>query len=77
MQGFEVGNLSVKIADTRIDRDANGGSFMRYEDLEEVTEWLAYLDGPGVLVLGQPLLEADASDTLFGRDPLPLQQRPR
>lgn len=67
LQGFEVGSLSIKIADTRIDRDANGGSFMRYEDLEEVSDWLAALAGPGVLVLGQPLLEADASETILDR----------
>ena len=63
LQGFEVGNLSVRSADTRIDRDAQGGSFMLYEDLKEVRKWLASLEGPGVLVLGQPLLEADAPET--------------
>ncbi len=63
LQGFEVGNLSVKIADTRIDRDTQGGSFMLYENLEEVREWIASLGGPGVLVLGQPLLQADTPET--------------
>jgi hypothetical protein len=58
--GFNIGNLSVKVVDTRIDRDTSGIRFMLYENLQEVQAWLSALTGPGVLVLGQPLLKADA-----------------
>jgi len=37
---------------------------MLYENLEEVKDWLTSLDGPGVLVLGQPLLKTDTTETL-------------
>jgi hypothetical protein len=67
LQGFDVGNISVKIADTRIDRDTSGIRFMLYENLEEVKDWISSLKGPGVLVIGQPLLEADAPETVKDR----------
>lgn len=63
LQGFKIGNLSVKVVDTRIDRDASGIRFMLYENLEEVQDWLSSLKAPGVLVLGQALLKADAIQT--------------
>ncbi len=63
LQGFEIGNLSMKVVDTRIDRDTAGIRFMLYENLQEAQDWLSSLKGPGVLVLGQPLLEADAIQT--------------
>lgn len=53
---FEVGPLSVCIADTRIHRDKNGERFMEESDLKAVGEWIEGLQGPGVLVVGQPLL---------------------
>ena len=62
-QGFEIGNLSVKIVDTRIDRDTSSIRFMLYENLEKVQDWLSGLNGPGLLVLGQPLLKVDAVQT--------------
>lgn len=67
LHGFDVGRLSIKIADTRIDRDTSGIRFMLYENIEEVKDWINSLDGPGVLVLGQPLLTADAPETFKGR----------
>jgi hypothetical protein len=67
LQGFKIGNLSVKVADTRIDRDTSGLRFMLYENLQEVLDWLSSLTGPGVLVLGQPLLEADSLQTWKNR----------
>jgi hypothetical protein len=63
LQGFKIGNLSVKVVDTRIDRDTSGIRFMLYENLQEVQDWLTSLTGPGILVLGQPLLKADAIQT--------------
>jgi hypothetical protein len=67
LQGFEVGRVSVKIADTRIDRDTSNIRFMLYENLEAVKDWISSLDGPGLLVIGQPFLRADAPETLKGR----------
>src|SRR5918998_299070 len=67
LQGFDVGNLSFKIVDTRIDRDTPGIRFMLHENLEEVKDWISSLKGPGVLVIGQPILEADATETVKDR----------
>ena len=67
LQGFDVGTLSFKVADTRIDRDTPRIRFMLHENLEEVKDWISSLKGPGVLVIGQPLLEADATETVKDR----------
>jgi hypothetical protein len=67
LEGFDVGRVSLKVADTRIDRDTSNIRFMLYENLEEVKDWISSLHGPGVLVLGQPLLRAEAHETLMGR----------
>lgn len=53
---FEVPPLSVCVADTRINRDTEGMRFMRDEDLTRVGRWIEGLQGPGVLVVGQPVL---------------------
>ncbi|CAA9456556.1 MAG: hypothetical protein AVDCRST_MAG58-1452 [uncultured Rubrobacteraceae bacterium] len=53
---FEVPPLSVCIADTRINRDTKGLRFMRDEDLESLGRWIEGLEGPGILVVGQPVL---------------------
>jgi hypothetical protein len=53
---FEVPPLSFCIADTRINRDVKGAQFMDEEDLEAVKDWVGHLEGPGVLVVGQPVL---------------------
>jgi hypothetical protein len=53
---FEVPPLSFCIADTRINRDVKGTQFVDEEDLELVKEWIEDLQGPGVLVVGQPVL---------------------
>jgi hypothetical protein len=51
---LRVGNLSLLVADTRIDRDADERRFMTDADLGRVCDWIRDLDGPGLLVLGQP-----------------------
>jgi phosphodiesterase/alkaline phosphatase D-like protein len=53
---FEVPPLSICVADTRINRDNKGIRFMKDEDLESVGRWIEELQGPGVLVVGQPVL---------------------
>jgi hypothetical protein len=53
---FEVPPVSVCIADTRINRDTKGVRFLRDEDLSAVRRWIEGLQGPGVLVVGQPVL---------------------
>lgn len=71
MQGFEVGegpqNISVKVVDTRIDRYPSWVRFMLHENLQELKSWIAGLGGPGVLVLGQPLLESEGRPKLADR----------
>lgn len=53
---LEVPPLSIRIADTRIDRDTKGRRFMKDEDLRAVGRWIEGLQGPGLLVVGQPVL---------------------
>ena len=62
---IKVGRLSVCIADTRIHRDSKGTRFMKDEDLEAVEQWIDKLQGPGVLVIGQPVLARENSIRSF------------
>jgi hypothetical protein len=57
IQRFEVPPLSFLIADTRMNRSPRETEFMLESDLDAVEDWIEALDGPGVLVLGQPLLQ--------------------
>jgi hypothetical protein len=56
VEQFSVSPLSFCIADTRINRDENLKNFMLDADLIKVGAWINGLQGPGVLVLGQPIL---------------------
>jgi hypothetical protein len=58
---LEVPPLSFCVADTRINRDIRGERFMRDEDLKAVGRWIEGLRGPGVLVVGQPVLVEEKS----------------
>jgi len=58
---FDVPPLSVCVADTRINRDTKGVRFMKDEHLESVGRWMEGLEGPGVLVVGQPVLAEGGS----------------
>lgn len=51
---FDVSPLSFMIADTRIDRDNK--TFIPKARFANVEAWVKGLKGPGVLVIGQPLL---------------------
>lgn len=57
LQQFEVPPVRFMIADTRMNRSRDETSFMLDADLEAVGAWVAGLRGPGVLVIGQPLLQ--------------------
>jgi hypothetical protein len=58
---FSVGTLSFCIADTRINRRADRTRFMDDVDLQVVDTWVRNLQGPGVLVVGQPILSEQTS----------------
>jgi len=60
---FKVGALSFCNADTRFFRGHGGGNdnFMQPQDLQAIGNWLENLDGPGVLVVGQPLFSNTGS----------------
>jgi hypothetical protein len=60
-QQFSVGNLSFFAADTRVFREEGERRFMRDDDLAMALEWLRSLEGPGVLVVGQPLFHKAAN----------------
>ena len=53
---FDVPPVSFCVADTRINRDAGGERFMNDDDLDAAGRWIGGLQGPGVLMLGQPIL---------------------
>jgi hypothetical protein len=60
---IELDGLSILVADTRTDRDADptpAGRFMSDDDLQAVSRWAAALDSPGCLVLGQLLFTGNA-----------------
>jgi hypothetical protein len=54
---FSVPPVSFLLADTRINRDGDRKNFMKPSDLDQVAQWVEQLQGPGVLVIGQPLLQ--------------------
>ncbi len=60
---FKVGALSFCNADTRFFRGHGGGNdnFIQPPDLQTIGNWLANLDGPGVLVVGQPIFSETGS----------------
>jgi hypothetical protein len=58
---FAVPPVSFLIADTRVNRDADQKNFMKASDLEAVRQWVGALEGPGVLVVGQPILQGKTS----------------
>ena len=53
---FNVGPLSFINLDTRYSREADQSTFMTEGSLRKVQRWVNGLRGPGVMVIGQPLL---------------------
>jgi hypothetical protein len=62
---FKVGTLSFFVADTRLDRTTERDAFATDAQLVAIENWLAGLDGPGCLVVGQLMFSGKAG--LFGR----------
>jgi phosphodiesterase/alkaline phosphatase D-like protein len=58
---FTVGQLSFFIADSRINRDPDLHNFLAPADMQQLAQWVANLQGPGVLSLGQPLFATKAA----------------
>jgi hypothetical protein len=54
---FAVPPVSFLVADTRLNRDEDRKNFMKPRDLDQVADWIKGLKGPGVLTIGQPLLQ--------------------
>jgi hypothetical protein len=57
VQEVRVPPVSFLIADTRMNRSDVRDNFMEPSDLQHVRNWVEALDGPGVLLIGQPLLQ--------------------
>ena len=59
--GVTMDGLSILVADTRTDRDADpSGRFMSVDDLQRISDWAAALRTPGCLVVGQLLFSGKA-----------------
>lgn len=61
VQSFTVPPVSFLIVDSRFNRATTRTNFMDPADLQEVTDWVTSLKGPGVLVIGQPILRGSTS----------------
>jgi len=57
---FAVPPVSFLVVDTRIDRDADKTNFMTPQSEAAVAAWVAGLTGPGVMVVGQPILQTSS-----------------
>jgi hypothetical protein len=54
---FDVSPVSFLVLDTRIHRDAERKNFVDPADMQRLQIWIRGLKGPGVLVVGQPILQ--------------------
>ena len=54
---FDVGELSFFIADTRYFREEGNQRFMKDCDMYQLGVWVRGLEGPGILVVGQPIFD--------------------
>jgi hypothetical protein len=54
---FKVNPLSFCIADTRFNRQSSRANLMLPQDLNAIEGWIDNLDGPGILVIGQPFFD--------------------
>ena len=56
---FDVPPVSFLSVDTRVHREGDRGKFMRQATEDDVAAWVAGLNGPGVMVVGQPILQTE------------------
>jgi hypothetical protein len=61
VEQLRVGPVSFFVADTRRHRGAGREAFMADDDMTELFQWVAGLEGPGVLVVGQPIFDKERS----------------
>jgi HYDIN/CFA65/VesB family protein len=61
-------DLSIFIADTRVNRQRDGVHFMSAQDFDRMIQWIRGLRMPGVLVLGQPLIARPTNMETFTAD---------
>lgn len=57
---FDVGALSILVADTRIARSDDRTTLLPPADMAKVVSWIQGLQAPGILVVGQPLFAPKA-----------------
>lgn len=57
---FSVGRLSFMVLDIRLDRTIDRARFCSVDALHALARWVDGLPGPGVLVVGQPILTSQA-----------------
>jgi hypothetical protein len=65
---WRVGRLSALTLDTRMDRTPDRRRLMRDDRVDELEAWIDGLAGPGVLVVGQPMLTEGAGRRGYMRD---------
>ncbi len=53
---FKIGRLSFMVLDTRLERTTDRRQFSSPASLAALDRWVQALEGPGVLVVGQPIL---------------------
>jgi phosphodiesterase/alkaline phosphatase D-like protein len=52
---FKLGRLSFMVVDTRMERASGSRTFLPPAEMKKVGQWIHRLQGPGVLVIGQPV----------------------
>lgn len=57
---FRVGPLSFLNLDTRFDRQSDQSTFISAANLAKVRRWVSNLRGPGVMIIGQPIMAGKA-----------------
>jgi hypothetical protein len=57
---FKVGRLSFRVLDTRLGREHDRSLLVPRDEMTALEKWVLELDGPGVLVVGQPVFAREA-----------------
>jgi hypothetical protein len=51
----DVGSLSIRVLDTRVNRQPDRSTFVTPEEMTALQRWVSGLAAPGILVIGQPI----------------------